>query len=191
MNEEIHTLYSFRRCPYAMRARMALVRGGVLFEIIEVDFKNKPQEMLAVSPKGTVPVMVIADGTVIDESLEIVKWACPEEWNDVSHDLIAENDGVFKRALDRYKYPTRYPDEDCGGARDQGELFLKKLDEIVSVNDLNLQDICLFPFIRQFANVDREWFDALLYKNTKTWLEHCIKSDVFKQVMDKKFKHFL
>lgn len=168
-----------------MRARMALTRAGVAFEKIEVDFKNKPARMLELSPKGTVPVLVLADGTVIDESIDIVKWAGKDEWASVNHDLVIENDGAFKRALDRYKYPTRYADEDCSGARDRGEEFLQKLDGIVVAGDLTLQDICIFPFIRQFAHVDREWFNGLPYANVKAWLSGCIESDLFKKVMKK------
>lgn len=183
MSHEIHTLYSFRRCPYAMRARMALVRAGVVFDIIEVDFKNKPQAMLDYSPKGTVPVLILTDGTVIDESIDIVKWACADEWRHADHELIKDNDGAFKHALDRYKYPVRYPDEDCSGARAQGESFLRKLDQNVQVGTLTLDDICIFPFVRQFANVDRTWFDALPYKSVQSWLTNCIESDLFKTVM--------
>ncbi len=179
-----HILYNFRRCPYAMRARMGLMIGQIDFDIIEVDLKNKPDHMIEISPKATVPVLWTSDNQVIDESLEIITWACGDDYD---HDLIAENDGFFKRALDRYKYPNRYPDEDCSEARDQGENFLKKLNDINTVNDSSLTNICIFPFVRQFANVDRDWFDALPYTNVHKWLHYHLESDLFKTIMDKNF----
>jgi len=180
-------LYSFRRCPYAMRARMGLVLGKVPFDIVEVSLKDKPQAMLDISPKGTVPVLHLNDGTVIDESLDIVKYACGDEFD---HALVAENDGDFKRALDRYKYPNRYEGEDCSGARDVCEAFFKKLDGVVSVNNQTLTDICIFPFVRQCANVNREWFDGLPYKNLQAWLDKNIQSELFQMIFDKGFKGF-
>ena len=182
-----HLLYSFRRCPYAMRARMGLVKADIPFQINEVDLKNKPQHMLEISPKGTVPVLQTIDGQVIDESLDIIAWALPDEWAQADHDLIAENDGSFKAALDRYKYPTRYPDEDCSDARDHGEAFLQKLDQQVSCDHQSLTDICIFPFVRQFAHVDRGWFESLPYKNVQEWLVFNINSDLFRTIFDKKF----
>jgi glutathione S-transferase len=185
MPKRKHILYSFRRCPYAMRARMGMVLGKIDFEIIEVDLKNKPDHMIEISPKATVPVLWTSDNKVIDESLEIVTWACGDDFD---HDLIAENDGQFKRALDRYKYPNRYEGEDCSGARGQGENFLKKLNEIVSIQEASLNDICIFPFVRQFTNVDCDWFDALPYRNVHEWLDYHLNSDLFKTIIDKNFK---
>lgn len=152
-NSKPHFLYSYRRCPYAMRARMGLVMANISFEIEEVDFKNKPSRMLELSPKGTVPVLITNVGRVIDESLDIVKWACDD---DIDHDLIAENDGKFKSALDRYKYQSRYPDGEGESARNEALSFLKKLNQTASTEDQTVTDICIFPFVRQFANVDRE-----------------------------------
>jgi glutathione S-transferase len=187
MLERKHILYSFRRCPYAMRARMGLVRAEIVFDIVEVDLKNKPAAMLKISPKGTVPVLHANDDTVIDESLDIARWACGNNFDET---LVAENDGDFKRALDRYKYPSRYPDEDCSDARDRGEEFLKKLDRIVDSHTQSLTDICIFPFVRQFANVDRGWFDSLPYKNLQQWLDANINSELFKLIFDKGFAGF-
>ena len=167
---------------------MGLVRSGVSFDIHEVELKNKPEKMLQISPKGTVPVLQCLDGAVIDESLDIIAWALPEEWQGIDKQLIADNDGTFKKALDRYKYPTRYPDEDCSGARDCGAAFLQKLDSVVNTEDQNLTDICLFPFVRQFANVDKDWFDALPYTRLQQWLEFNLNSDLFQTIMDKNFK---
>ncbi len=119
MSGEVPILYSFRRCPYAMRARMAIAASGQTCALREVVLRNKPPEMIAVSPKGTVPVLVLPDERVIEESLEIMHWALgrndPQGWlaplnddRDALDAMIAENDGPFKDALDRYKYPTRY-----------------------------------------------------------------------------------
>jgi glutathione S-transferase len=170
-----------------MRARMGLVLGEVNFTIHEVSLKNKPQSLLDVSPKGTVPVLQTDEGMVIDESLEIITWACG---NDFNHELIAENDGDFKRALDRYKYPNRYPDKDCSGARDLCEAFFEKLDGVVVATGQTLTDICIFPFVRQCANVDREWFDGLPYRNLQAWLGMNIASELFQVIFDKNFKGF-
>ncbi len=199
-------LYSFRRCPYAMRARMALWIAGITVELREVKLADKPPELTEASAKATVPVMVLPDGpngTVIDESIAIMRWALsqrdPEGWlegNDTA--LIARNDGPFKRHLDRYKYPTRYPDE-AGGDEDtfrsdhraHGLSFLQELDTRLADNDhlcgdhRTLADIALFPFVRQFANTDREWFDAQGLPHLQLWLEAHLASDLFAAIMPK------
>lgn len=193
------TLYSYRRCPYAMRARMALVSAGIQCDVIDVDFKNKPEHMLKISPKGTVPVLQTVQGEVIDESRAIIIWALlqnnPEGWFDCDKDqadaLIDENDGAFKAALDRYKYPNRFPEEDCSYARGQGLRYITKLDAILSRqrnlggDKVTVVDICIFPFIRQFASVDRVWFDSLDLKPLQNWLAYHLKSDRFKHIMIK------
>ena len=196
-----HILYSYRRCPYAMRARMALFVANVQCDVHEVDFKNKPEAMLAVSPKGTVPVLV-CDGQepVLEESLDIMLWALsghdPHGWladKDESLLLIAENDGAFKQSLDRYKYANRFPDEDCSNARTQGMMFLEKLNSLLVVNDglgltaiqTSLADIAIFPFVRQFSNVDKEWFDEQDYPALQAWLSRHTQSDFFKAIFGK------
>jgi glutathione S-transferase len=167
-------LYSFRRCPYAMRARMALWVAGETVALREVKLSDKPPEMIEASPKGTVPVLVLPDGKVIDESIAIMRWALhrhdPEGWlagDDAG--LIAEADGPFKHHLDRYKYPNRYEDEQDFGEVDHragGLAILQAWDARIAQegqlcgSTRSLADIALFPFIRQFANHDREWFDA-------------------------------
>lgn len=196
----VHHLYSFRRCPYAMRARMGLVQSGVAFEKTEVDLKNKPQDMLDLSPKGTVPVLKCAEGAVLDESLDIMLWALrqndPDDWLggdlDAALALIALNDGEFKACLDRYKYPARYPDEDCSGARDDGFAFLKDLNDRIARNGAlcgdktGLADIAVFPFVRQFAHVDRDWFyDHKEIPALQAWLAAHLDSDLFKNIMRK------
>ena len=194
-----HHLYSFRRCPYAMRARMALLYANIVLTVQDIELKNKPTEMLELSPKGSVPVLVTNEGMVIDESLDIMVWALeqhdPQNWqahlND-SKTLIIQNDTSFKKALDRFKYPNRYPDEDCSSARDQASEFITRLNDRLQNNQnlnadaITLADIAIFPFIRQFAHVDKEWFFNQPWLETISWLKRHIESDLFLKVMDKK-----
>jgi glutathione S-transferase len=196
------TLYSFRRCPYAMRARMALRYSGVAVNIVEVSLKAKPAEMLALSSKGTVPVLSI-DGQVIDESLAIMHWALaqsdPQDWllkdDPVGQQLIAglieENDQVFKVHLNRYKYAERYPEQPMAFYRAEGEVFLRRLDELLEGRDYllaahpSLADVALMPFVRQFAHVDREWFGQSPYHRLQAWLQRFLESELFTGVMRK------
>lgn len=191
-----HVLYSFRRCPYAMRARMALRYSGVPLTTVEVSLKAKPVEMLALSPKGTVPVLVCADGRVIEQSLDIMRWALakkdPDNWlGPDSAALIEENDHVFKTHLDRYKYAIRYPEQPMEHYRAQGEQFLQHLEDLLghapylAGDRLSLADVALAPFIRQFAHVDREWFDQAPYPYLRVWLELFLASALFTSVMAK------
>lgn len=193
-------LYSFRRCPYAMRGRMGLYYAGIELELREIVLRDKPAHMLEISPKGTVPVLLLPDGTVIDESLDIMHWSLsqndPDHWltNENKEEiakLIQHNDHVFKHALDRYKYPNRYPDEDCSNMRDKGEETLKSLNKRLENTPYlcgdapSLADIAIFPFIRQFANVDRNWFDARPYTALQQWLQHRLNSELFQAIMKK------
>ena len=191
-----HVLYSFRRCPYAMRARMALRYSGVPLTTVEVSLKAKPAEMLALSPKGTVPVLVCADGRVIDQSLDIMRWALarndPDNWlGPDSTALIEENDQVFKANLDRYKYAIRYPEQPMEHYRAQGEQFLQHLEDLLghapylAGDMLSLADVALAPFVRQFAHVDREWFEQAPYPHLRVWLERILTSALFTSVMAK------
>jgi len=191
-------LYSFRRCPYAMRARMALRYSGVAVQIIEVSLKAKPAEMLALSPKGTVPVLSV-DGRVIDESLAIMGWALaqndPEGWlledDGATQALIEENDQGFKYQLDRYKYAERYPEQPMEHYRAEGEVFLSKLEGLLAQREyllaghLSLADVALAPFVRQFAHVDREWFGQAPYPRLQNWLQRFLESPLFIAVMAK------
>ena len=194
----MNTLYSFRRCPYAMRARMALRYCGVPVEIVEVSLKAKPAEMLAISPKGTVPVLN-ADGRVIDESLEIMRWALaqndPQDWL-LSGDarvaeLIEANDQVFKVHLNRYKYAERYPEQPMEVYRAEGEMFLRRLEELLERRDYlltdhpSMADVALLPFVRQFAHVDREWFAQTPYVRLQAWLQRFLESELFTSIMKK------
>ena len=189
-------LYSFRRCPYAMRARMALWVSGTACELREVKLADKPPELLTASPKGTVPVLVLPDARVIEESIDIMRWALaqddPEGWlAGDDHQLLATMEGEFKHHLDRYKYPTRYNDCDPGPHRAAGHAILRDLDtrlegrENLCGHARTLADVASFPFIRQFANHDRAWFDAQPIPRLQGWLERHLASDLFASVMAK------
>lgn len=191
-------LYSFRRCPYAMRARLGLRYAQIRYELREVILRDKPAEMIAVSPKATVPVLQLPAGQVIDESYDIIKWAIgqndPDGWQEFiarTDELVKENDGPFKLALDKYKYASRWPEFPPVSYREQGELFLKKLDRMLQGSVFLLDkhktmaDIAIFPFIRQFAHVDKAWFRDLPYPHLQRWLMSQLDSDIFKTVMKK------
>ncbi len=202
MSEDNPVLYSFRRCPYAMRARMAIAASKQTCALREVVLRSKPPEMIAASPKGTVPVLVLPGGRVIEESLEIMHWALgrndPEGWlapllddEGELEELIAENDGTFKDNLDRYKYPTRYDDVDPDLHREQGLVFLRKLDARLARHAwlggerFSLADAAIAPFVRQFANTDRDWFDAQSLPGVQRWLSDVLGSARFTSVMEK------
>ena len=186
-------LYSFRRCPFAMRARLALAVSGTRFELREVKLAAKPAAMWAASSKGTVPVLVLPDGQVIDESLHIMRWALtncdPEAWLDRDDAaLIAANDGPFKHDLDRYKYPEQHA-VDPLTHRALGLTFLREIEALVSAgNQLGgcargLTDAAILPFVRQFAAVDRKWFEAQALPHLRAWLDGYIESDLFHSIM--------
>tara|TARA_R110001592_G_scaffold20926_20_gene84827 strand:+ start:45365 stop:45961 length:597 start_codon:yes stop_codon:yes gene_type:complete len=183
-----------------MRARMALVYAGITWEHREIALRDKPAHMLDISPKGSVPVLQLTSGRVIDESLDIMLWALehndPERWlpDQHRHDafaLIERNDAAFKQALDRYKYPNRYPDEDCSGARDVGVKILNDLDQRIAQNgalsgtETTIADIAIFPFIRQFAHVEKDWFYALPMPHLQACLQKHLESALFKAIMKK------
>ena len=201
--DDLPILYSFRRCPYAMRARMALMVAGIACELREVKLANKPPQLFEISPKATVPVLAINSSTALEESIEIMRWALaqndPENWlagDDA--DLIARNDGQFKQHLDRYKYPTRYPEESGDDTdtfrydhRGHGFKFLEALNDRLQAQPFlngearTLADIAIFPFIRQFANTDRDWFDEQSLVPLQEWLEAHLASDLFASIMPK------
>ena len=208
MSGALPVLYSFRRCPYAMRARLALAVSGEPYELREVVLRDKPAELLAASPKGTVPVLVLPDGTVIDQSLDVMLWALrrqdPESWllppRGAIADmltLVAGNDGDFKRDLDRYKYPHRYPEESAGDAqafalrhRARGATWLAKLDGMLYEGWLfgprvSLADMALLPFVRQFAHTDAAWFAAQPWPRLRAWLAGFEAGARFQAVMEK------
>lgn len=195
-------LYSFRRCPYAMRARLALHSSGIALQHREVELKNKPPSLLAASPKGTVPVLVLPDGRVIDESLDIMRWALqtqdPLQWwpkdaailNNAMA-LIEENDGSFKYALDRYKYPHRFGLKDGDTWRATGSQFLLQLEArlertpFLAGNHWALCDAALAPFVRQFAHTDKTWFAAQAWPRLARWLAAFEASAAFAAIMEK------
>ena len=210
MTALLPVLYSFRRCPYAMRARLALAASGVGYQMREVALKSKPPQMLAASAKGTVPVLVLTSGQVIDESLDIMRWALaindPGAWleqglqSEVAT-LIEGNDGPFKHALDRYKYPNRYLLESNGDAaafalmqRDAATRWLQTLELRLSKNlgtswllgeQASLADMACLPFVRQFAHTDAAWFAEQPWPRLQVWLARFEASALFDSVMGK------
>ena len=191
-------LYSFRRCPYAMRARMALAASGAEVLLREVLLKDKPAELLAASPKATVPVLVLSDGRVVEESLDVMQWALeyrdPLNWLEgeaLDSDWISACDGDFKHWLDRYKYAERYPEHAAEDYRQNAEAFIQKLEDQLSVSDwmggdaANAVDVALFPFMRQFAGVDPSWWQQAPYPHVQQWLENWLNSALFSAIMAK------
>ena len=179
---------------------MAIAQAGIVVEHREVLLRDKPRQMLEISAKGTVPVLQLLGGRVIDESLEIMLWAldCQDKdnWMDryetgAGASLIARNDGEFKQYLDRYKYADRYPDYPQHYYREQAEIFLAELESRLTVSRflcgdrVVLADVAVFPFIRQFAAVDRQWFEGSEYQALNYWLQYWLDSSLFKSVMVK------
>jgi len=202
MSDKRPILYSFRRCPYAMRARLAILSSGIEVELREVVLRDKPAEMIEASPKATVPVMVLADGTVLEESLDIIEWSLAtndqEGWLNFSDDqlaemqaLIGELDGPFKSALDRYKYENRYDNVVAKEQRDLARPFLWKLDAMLAGKQFlfggrfSLADGAILPFVRQYAHVDRDWYWAQEWTNLVEWLDRFLASDRFASIMTK------
>lgn len=195
-------LYSYRRCPYAMRARMALHVSGIAYQKVDLaSLRDKPAEMLEASPKGTVPVLCLPDGSVIDESLDIMRWALeqsdPEGWlaqsqDPVAIDLLQRNDGPFKQALDRYKYASRFPEADPAQARAAAvTALIEPLSVRLSAEPFiggqrpTLQDVAIFPFVRQFAGVAPDWFEHQIPASVSAWLTRWTGSPLFDLIMRK------
>lgn len=193
-------LYSFRRCPYAIRARMTLWYARIVVEHREVLLSNKPRAMLDASPKGTVPILVLPDSVVLEESRDIMRWALaqhdPQAWwreaqADRMNELIDENDDSFKPILDHYKYSERFPERSKLDYRRQGEGFLEQLErqlvnqKFLLGNCITMADIALFPFVRQFAMVDDQWFEQAPYAKLRGWLHELKTCSLFSQAMVK------
>ena len=221
--EKHPVLYSYRRCPYAMRARMAIAYSGIQVEQREIVFWDKPDAMLEASPKGTVPVLILTDGKVIDESRDIMLWALnnlnSEAQSNTDHTpqggikawLFNENslhekelndwidlcDNEFKPHLDHYKYADRFPEQSKESYREQGCEFLIRIENQLKENSktgnhvefglienrVSMADIALFPFVRQFVNVDKEWFSETHYIYVKRWLKQNLESKWFLAIM--------
>jgi len=194
-------LYSFRRCPYAIRSRLALLQAGVMVELREVDLKRKPAELLVLSPAATVPVLDLGDGEVLTQSLDIVRWALsqhdPDGWltrGDPARDahLVALTDGEFKQWLDRTKYPERFPEHSADASREAAERCLIELLEaaLASLAYLggdtpNWADTSVFPFVRQFAAIDAARWTASHWPATRRWLANWQSSPLFAACMVK------
>jgi glutathione S-transferase len=199
-------LYTYRRCPYAMRARMALLIAGIPFAAMEVSLRDKPPAMLAISPKGTVPVLHLPSGEVLAQSWDIMRWAMAQQglaqksaqakqwWEkaQTAENLawLVKNDGLFKHHLDRYKYPQRYADEDPISHRDQAcAEFLLPLENclqrsvFLGGDSPCATDIALFPFVRQFAAVAPDWFKQAPMLAVKSWLSFWLASPLFEHCM--------
>jgi len=198
------TLYSLQHCPYAMRARIGLLAAQQTIALRAISLKNKPTEMLAASPKGEVPVLVLEDKSVIDESIDIMIWALhqsdPDDLlcsNDPSafeemRELITRNDNDFIPALEKYKYAKRYHEPSENNDRQQCEAFIAQLEQrlnehrFIMGKKLSLADYALLPFIRQFSRVDRKWFvQTPPYPNLRNWLSYHLQSTIYSKAMFK------
>ena len=200
LGQEKPLLFSYRRCPYAMRARMALLSCDIDFDIFEISLKDKPKQMIEISPKGTVPVFVYKD-LVLDESIDIMNWATEQKNNTsikinpndlaIIKTLIKSNDGEFKNKLDLYKYTSNKEASLKIRYRKECEVYIRNINERLEAhkyllsNKFGYLDMAIFPFIRQFFNVDLKWFEEASYNNLKNWVERISISDLFIQVMKK------
>ncbi|PKG86385.1 glutathione S-transferase [Colwellia sp. 75C3] len=196
-------LYSLRNCPYAMRARLAIFKAKQTVLLRDLVLSNKPAEMIAVSPKGTVPVIVLANGTVIEESLEVMLWALqetdPNDLLDCQNEsalsdmlmLINEFDSDFKTCLEAYKCAKRYQEDNVVECREVCQLYIQQLEQRLTAhsflmsNKESLADIALIPFIRQFARIERQWYLQSPYPMVRQWLNGYLQSPVFTKVMAK------
>lgn len=193
-------LYSFRRCPFAIRARWVLAACQIPLTLIEVSLKQKPAQLLACSPKGTVPVLVLK-AQVLDESLLIMKWALhtdalmecyfPLSQQEAIDGWIQRNDQLFKPNLDRYKYANRYPQADPQTAYAHAQSFLSELTQALKTtpfllgSEITLADVAIFPFVRQFAFVDYSLFERQQDPRLVRWLQGFIQAPLFQGIMTK------
>ncbi len=184
-SQKLPILYSFRRCPYAMRARMSIVRSDYLCEHREVILRDRPEQMMKISPKGTVPVLLLPDDTVIEESLEIMQHVLDWKLDEMESSWVNRNDNEFKFHLDRYKYPNRYDNVDAISHRNSAKSYLDDLDNAINKGISTALNDALFPFVRQFANHDREWFDTQSWTSIHDWLAANLSSTEFLICMKK------
>lgn len=202
MMSDLPVLYSFRRCPYAMRARLGLLGAAIKVELREIILRHKPLQMLDASPKGTVPVLILPHGKVIDESLDIMLfalelhdkegWLTPDSGTLTQMlDFIEALDKYFKPQLDAYKYPDRFPHSDPYTARESALCYLEEFEQRLSHHayvfgqNACLGDMATFPFIRQYAHVDKDWFRRNAPPRVQQWLKNHLESTFFQSVMDK------
>ena len=190
-------LYSFRRCPYAMRARLAIASAGRTVELREILLRNKAPDFLEASPKGTVPVL-LAD-SIIEESIDVMRWATSHtdhesllrNMDNAAYALITECDGEFKAALDRTKYAIRYPKTDAAHNRAIATSFIIKLNKQLDGkpwlygDQPSFGDLAILPFVRQFAHTDLDWWSAQSFCHAQNWLDAFKASDRFKFIMTK------
>lgn len=193
-------LYSLRHCPFAMRARLAIFRSKQAVELRDVKLKNKPDAMLTASAKGTVPILVVSSNQVIDESIDVMLWSLSK--SDPANLLqgsaskllnllafIAVYDQEFKPCIDRYKAAKRYHETNVEECREACEVYIQDLEQRLSEHDYifgeyeSIADIAIFPFIRQFAKVERQWYLQSAYPNLKRWLNRYLQSGMFNKVM--------
>jgi len=193
MKQERPILYSFRRCPYAIRARLAIIFAQQSVDLIEINLKHKLDEFVALSPKATVPVLKLNETKILDESLDIMQWAFSQNnpqkiiLNSLQHELINANDLHFKAHLDHYKYADRFPEHSVTHYQHLASAFASQLDEILqkhtflTASQPSNVDLAIFPFIRQFAFVNKNWFDAQNWPHLQRWLAYWLEHDVFQQ----------
>jgi glutathione S-transferase len=204
-DHQLPILYSLRNCPYAMRARMAILKSQQTITLRDVVLSNKPDEMIAASPKATVPILVLNDGRVIDESLGVMLWALKKTDPDnllhrTNNDenrlagmlaLIHTFDDEFKVCLEKYKCAKRYKENNIVECRLACESYIQELEDRLSThlflmsNQESLADLALLPFIRQFARVERQWYLQSPYPSVKQWLKNYLQSSMFTKVMAK------
>ena len=194
--------WSFRRCPYAMRARLAVCSAGIQVELREILLRDKPGAFLQASPKGTVPVVELGDGTVLEESRDVMQWALaqndPDGWLDVQRRdpdaaaaFLDALDGPFKTHLDRYKYASRYDPKAALEHREAGAAMLAEFDTRLAAQPSlsggknGLLDFATLPFVRQFRIADPVWFDAQPWPHLHRWLQAFLESRLFASVMKK------
>lgn len=184
-------LYSFRRCPYAIRARLGIAAAGIEVELREILLRDKAPEFLEVSDDATVPVLLFPDGTTLQESLDILRWSWPEEASEAELQLVRETDGEFKKNLDIYKYASHHPERSSSEARANAAVFLQKLDALLEDTPFlygsswGFADVGIAPFVRQFAHVDLDWFKTQNWLHLIRWYSDFVTWGGFQDVMQK------
>lgn len=204
LDNQIPILWTFRRCPYAMRTRLAIKASGIEVYLREIVLRHKPSEFVSDSPKATVPVLKLTNGKILEESVDIMRWALeqndPNDWlqilekrKEYSERFLTNLDGPFKNDLDRYKYASRYGLENTESLvhREEGSKFLSQINRWLketphlSGERQGFLDIASLPFVRQFRIADPEWFDQQDWPQLHTWLQTFLAWDQFSLIMEK------